>query len=129
MKGHAAEHCRVDWGEMSSRLLGIRMSLSDFPSLVTFKDAAFRLISRWMLLVNPMQNLFHIKRLSFRHQRYCFHKGFFPTKPLEKEIQRLYLICHTKRKFGITVRSIRTFFFFLRALIIFWNTHPPVKNL
>lgn len=71
---------------------------------------------------NPMQNLFHIKRLSLRHRRYCFHKGFFPTKPLEKEIQWLYLICHTKRKFRITVCSIRSFFFFLETLIIF-GTH------
>lgn len=75
---------------------------------------------------NPMQNLFYTKRLSFRHWRYCFHKGFFfffPTKPLEKEIQWLYLICHTKRKFGITVCSIRTFFFSSQSINHFLETH------
>lgn len=34
-----------------------------------------------------------MKRLSLRHQRDCFHKGFFfSTKSLEKEIQWFYLI-------------------------------------
>lgn len=111
------ERCRVDWWEMSSRLLGIRMSLSDFPSLVTFKDAAFRLISRWMLLVTQCRICFIWKDYLSDTEDTASTKGFVfffflfsPPKPLEKEIQWLYLICHTKRKFRITVCSIRTFF-------------------
>lgn len=55
--------------------LGIRMSLSDFPSLVTFRDAAFRLISRWMLLVTSAESVSHRKAVS-QIQRRRLHKGF-----------------------------------------------------
>lgn len=84
-----------------------------------------------------MQNLFHMKRLSLQHQRYCFHKGvfsffffisfFFPYKA-SGERNSVILSYHAKRKFRITVCSIR-----MapppKALIIFWNTYPPVKDL
>lgn len=49
---------------MSAPRRGIRMSLSDFPSLVTFRDAAFRLISRWMLLVTSAVSFIEKGRLS-----------------------------------------------------------------
>lgn len=51
---------------MKTRLLGIRMSLSDFPSLVTFKDAAFRLISRWMLLVTQCREFVSYEKTIFQ---------------------------------------------------------------
>lgn len=87
---------------------------------------------------SPMQNLFYMKRLSLRHQRYCFHKGFFPfffssfllffSYKASGERNSVILSYHAKRKFRITVCSIR-----MapppKALIIFWSTYPPVKNL
>lgn len=83
-------------------------------------------------LRNPMQNLFHMKRLSLRHRRYCFHKGlffFFPfsffTKPLKEEIQWFYLITQKENSELLYVHLECP----LPALIIVWDTHPPVKDL
>lgn len=63
------------WGEVSTPRLSIRMSLSDFPSLVTFRDAAFRLISRWMLLVTTAESVSYRKAVS-QIRRHRLHKGF-----------------------------------------------------
>lgn len=67
--GHAG------WGGVRAPRLGIRMRLSDFPSLVTFRDAAFRLISRWMLLVTGAESVSYRKAAS-QIRRHRLHKGF-----------------------------------------------------
>lgn len=77
VKGHTAERCGVDRWEMSSRLLGIRMSLSDFPSLMTFKDAAFRLISRWMLWGTQCRICFIWKDYLWHTKDIASTKGYF----------------------------------------------------
>lgn len=111
VKGHTAERCGVDWWEMSSRLLGIRMSLSDFPSLMTFKDAAFRLISRWMLWGTQCRICFIWKDYLWDTEDISSTKGFFfPLFLFYKASEgrnSMILSYHTKRKFRITVCSFR----------------------
>lgn len=88
VKGHTAERCGVDWWEMSSRLLGIRMSLSDFPSLMTFKDAAFRLISRWMLWGTQCRICFIWKDYLWDTKDIASTKGFFFSFPFLQSLWR-----------------------------------------
>lgn len=63
---------------------------------------------------NPMQNLFHIKRLSFRHWRYCFHKGFFfffPQSLWRKKFNDYILSVTQKENSELLYVQLEHFFF------------------
>lgn len=77
---------------------------------------------------NPMQNLFHIKRLSFRHQRYCFHKGVFFPQSLWRKKCNHYILSVTQKE-NSELLYVQLELFSLQALIMFWKPHHPVKSL
>lgn len=100
------------------------MSLSDFPSLVTFKDAAFRLISRWMLLVTQCRICFIQKDYLSDTEDIASTKGsffFFLQSLWRKKFNDYILSVTQKENLELLYVQLEHFFFPLKALIIFWK--------